>query len=515
MADANVQKKGESSQTQTSITQYMNNELMQTPIVTQSYLEESEVEKKSRPGKRYLMSDSPTEPSTAVVQRNTNTEGEPKMSEDQFKQIMDKLVKLENMQSDTAKRLAKLDTIEQSLDCVVKKVTHLELEIDHIKADKLEIRDELKKLSAEKDDIQTSLEFTQKEVQELQTSSKTLDDSVKSIEAQSSSETNAMVLEQAKLIRDEGLRLKQYSQRNNLIVTGVSETGKYENCVDILDEIFYQHLWVDVKHSIDKAHRLGKFRPNQRRPRPIIVRFATHSAKEQVFSNKRYLHGTKYGITPHTVEDIYDDHQLLKNALTIAQKEDSNAKVIGQKMLYKGEACSITQLQAKGLRLQSLHQRENQAEVHFLGRLSPLSNFHECPIKDKGRTFNSAEQMYQFCKAKEHGDMKAMAAIMLCNTAKAAKEEGKNIHVPLGNDPDGLKRRHESIMDNVLRCKFEQNQHLQIALKQTGDKVLYEANEHDDYWGTGVGLRDKALFQKTKRGENKLGQLLMHLRNEL
>ena len=64
----------------------------------------SEVEKKSRPGKRHLMSDSPTEPSTAVVQRNTNSEGEPKMSEDQFKQIMDRLIKLENIQSDTAKR---------------------------------------------------------------------------------------------------------------------------------------------------------------------------------------------------------------------------------------------------------------------------------------------------------------------------------------------------------------------------------------------------------------------------
>lgn len=515
MATENTPQKEEMSQTQTNIKQYFNKEDIQTPNTNVAFQIVSEDIKSSNPAKRKLISDSPAEAESAVFQRQNQGNNDNVMTENQFAIIMSQLTKLENMQNETGKKLTKLDTIEQNLSFVIDKVTNLEAEINNIKIQKQTLQHEIGKLASEKDDIKTSLEYTQNEVESLKLVSEELRDTVKKASTQALSETNDMILAQAKLIRDEGLKQKQYIQRNNLIVTGVPEMGKTENCANLVDKIFYEHLWIDVANDIDKAHRLGKYRPNHHRPRPIIVRFVKHSAKEQVLHNKRYLKGTNYGISPHTVEDTHDDHQLLKHALTIVRRTDENAKVLGQKMLYQGKVYDIDQLKSKGIDLKDLHQRENPAEMHFLGRLSPMSNFHDCIIKDCDRTFTSAEQMYQYLKAKHHGDVKAMAAIMLCSTAKGAKEEGKSIHVPLGNDPDDMLRKYDAIMEQTLRCKFGQNQNLAHALKQTGTKVLYEASQFDVYWGSGIGLRDKGLFSKKKTGQNKLGQMLMHIRNEL
>ena len=40
-------------------------------------------------------------------------------------------------------------------------------------------------------------------------------------------------------------------------------------------------------------------------------------------------------------------------------------------------------------------------------------------------------------------------------------------------------------MRDALRAKFDQNEELKLFLKQMGEKVLAEANPHDNYWGIG------------------------------
>ena len=63
-----------------------------------------------------------------------------------------------------------------------------------------------------------------------------------------------------------------------------------------------------------------------------------------------------------------------------------------------------------------------------------------------------------------------------------------------------------SVMEEVLRAKFAQNQNLLQKLLATGEALLVEGNDwQDTFWGFDVNLG---------YGVNMLGQLLMRLRAE-
>ena len=72
-----------------------------------------------------------------------------------------------------------------------------------------------------------------------------------------------------------------------------------------------------------------------------------------------------------------------------------------------------------------------------------------------------------------------------------------------------LRRDWEQIKDNImefcLRKKFTEHLDLQKKLLETGDAILIEGNTwNDKYWGMCAGV-----------GENKLGQFLMKIREEI
>ena len=57
-----------------------------------------------------------------------------------------------------------------------------------------------------------------------------------------------------------------------------------------------------------------------------------------------------------------------------------------------------------------------------------------------------------------------------------------------------------------LRYKFTQNENLKAKLLETGNRKLIEHTENDKYWADGGG---------DGKGQNRLGILLMKLRDEL
>jgi len=62
----------------------------------------------------------------------------------------------------------------------------------------------------------------------------------------------------------------------------------------------------------------------------------------------------------------------------------------------------------------------------------------------------------------------------------------------------------DNVMLNALRAKFSQNERLAAVLLSTHKAFLVEHTTNDSYWGDGGGT-----------GQNKLGQLLMQVRDEL
>ena len=71
-------------------------------------------------------------------------------------------------------------------------------------------------------------------------------------------------------------------------------------------------------------------------------------------------------------------------------------------------------------------------------------------------------------------------------------------------------------MRDILIAKFTQHPGLKDKLVHTGDKVLAEANSRDQLFSVGLPLTyTDILNQKSWKGQNQLGKLLMEVRQEL
>jgi N-glycosidase YbiA len=92
--------------------------------------------------------------------------------------------------------------------------------------------------------------------------------------------------------------------------------------------------------------------------------------------------------------------------------------------------------------------------------------------------------------------------IRQARTPKEAKTLGRSRNFPLRQDWEAVK---DDVMRRALRAKFTSHAVLKRLLLDTGDRQLIENAPTDYYWGCG----------RTGTGKNRLGVLLMELREEL
>ena len=77
-------------------------------------------------------------------------------------------------------------------------------------------------------------------------------------------------------------------------------------------------------------------------------------------------------------------------------------------------------------------------------------------------------------------------------------------------------KEKDSCMYNAIKQKFEQNEDLGKVLRETGNRLLVEANPNDVYWGVGASVDSAEVWDVNKwKGKNKLGKMLSDLRDEL
>lgn len=125
-----------------------------------------------------------------------------------------------------------------------------------------------------------------------------------------------------------------------------------------------------------------------------------------------------------------------------------------------------------------------------------LSNMYSCKVIVNGFEFKSAEAAFQAGKAKSVNDVYRFTQL----NGYAARKLGRAID--LRSDWEQVK---DKWMYFVVKSKFEQNPILATRLINTGDAELIEVNTWGDtYWGICRG-----------KGENKLGRILMRIREEL
>lgn len=132
----------------------------------------------------------------------------------------------------------------------------------------------------------------------------------------------------------------------------------------------------------------------------------------------------------------------------------------------------------------------------FRGKYYFLSNFYEADVEYGGITFKNNEAAFQAQKVVD--DSRKLRFKDL--NPRRAKRLGRRVR--LRSDWEKVK---DNYMYEICKAKFSQNPELAKKLLATGDEELVEGNKwNDTYWGVCNG-----------RGKNKLGKILMKVREEL
>lgn len=133
----------------------------------------------------------------------------------------------------------------------------------------------------------------------------------------------------------------------------------------------------------------------------------------------------------------------------------------------------------------------------FSGEHRFLSNFYPCTIRLGGADYPSTEHAFQAAKTLDPDERLYIET--LCATPAEAKRAGRR--VKMRADWNAIR---DDVMLACLRQKFSREP-LRSKLLTTGDQPLVEGNHWGDtYWGVCRG-----------KGENRLGELLMQVREEL
>lgn len=139
--------------------------------------------------------------------------------------------------------------------------------------------------------------------------------------------------------------------------------------------------------------------------------------------------------------------------------------------------------------------------IKFYGPEDPyfeFANFYESPILLDGQEWPTVEHYFQ---AQKTNDPEWREKIRTAETPALTKKLAWEI--PDYDDDYWLPAR-EGVMDKAVRAKFEQHEDLRQLLLDTGGALLIEDAPDDDFWGLVDG-----------EGQNKMGRLLMKIRDEL
>ena len=134
----------------------------------------------------------------------------------------------------------------------------------------------------------------------------------------------------------------------------------------------------------------------------------------------------------------------------------------------------------------------------FTGRYAFLGNFYDAPVEFGGIRYRNSEAAFQAQKCEDEEKRLWFAGL----APGRAKSLGGRVR--LREDWEEVKT---GLMLEIVRAKFTQNPELAEKLLATGEKRLVEGTAwNDTCWGIDI---------HTGKGENRLGKILMQVRDEL
>ena len=130
-----------------------------------------------------------------------------------------------------------------------------------------------------------------------------------------------------------------------------------------------------------------------------------------------------------------------------------------------------------------------------------FDNFSSFKVKYDGYLYSSVEEAYQALGFKESAP-NIYQEIINCYSAHEAQKIAYANKDKRRKDWDEIK---VGIMEELLRCKIEQNPYVKKKLLETKDYTIVEDSPKDSFWGWG----------EDRNGNNQLGKLWMKIRDEI
>lgn len=130
-----------------------------------------------------------------------------------------------------------------------------------------------------------------------------------------------------------------------------------------------------------------------------------------------------------------------------------------------------------------------------------LDNFSSFKVEYDGYLYSSVEEAYQALGFKEVAP-EIYDEIIHCHSAHEAQKIAYANRDKQRSDWNEVK---VDLMEQLLRCKLEQNPYVKKKLLETKDYIIVEDSPKDNFWGWG----------ENRDGNNQLGKLWMKLRSEL
>ena len=163
--------------------------------------------------------------------------------------------------------------------------------------------------------------------------------------------------------------------------------------------------------------------------------------------------------------------------------------------------------------------------VFFFGYEGPqpevcLQQWYPCPFHDPDSTheetgkpleFHTSEQYMMYFKALLMGDDEVAEKILATKGPAEAKALGREVK---NWDQQVWVENCDGVVERGNLLKFSQNQRLKEILLGTGNREIVETSPNDRVWGVGFDT-EHALDNVDEWGENKLGKVLMRVRDQL
>ncbi|XP_041369643.1 uncharacterized protein LOC121383617 [Gigantopelta aegis] len=155
-------------------------------------------------------------------------------------------------------------------------------------------------------------------------------------------------------LKERHLDLQSRSMRENLIFTGIPETGPDENTELLLITFIQKDMEIEQPISFERVHRFGK--RGYSGPRPIVAKFYKFKDREMVRkAAPTKLKGKTFGVNEQFPKEINDRRKELYPYYKQAKRAGKRASLVYDKLyidgtLFKKDARNTTheQMDATG-----------------------------------------------------------------------------------------------------------------------------------------------------------------------